>query len=51
MKRIVIADDLTGANNVGVLLTKQGLSAVVVTHESPTFPGACDVLCVDTDSR
>ncbi len=51
MKRIVIADDLTGANNVGVLLTKQGFSTVVVTHESPNFPGACDVLCVDTDSR
>lgn len=51
MKRIVIADDLTGANNVGVLLTKQGLSTVVVAHESPTYPGTCDVLCIDTDSR
>ena len=51
MRRIVIADDLTGANNVGVLLTKQGLSTLVVTYQAPSFPGACDVLCVDTDSR
>jgi uncharacterized protein YgbK (DUF1537 family) len=51
MKRFVLADDLTGANNVGVLLTKQGLSTVVVTHEAPIFSGAYDVLCVDTDSR
>ncbi|MEJ2345964.1 MAG: four-carbon acid sugar kinase family protein [Gammaproteobacteria bacterium] len=51
MKRFVLADDLTGANNVGVLLTKQGLSTVVVTYEVPAFSGAYDVLCVDTDSR
>lgn len=51
MKRFVLADDLTGANNVGVLLTKQGLSTVVVTHQAPVFSGAYDVLCIDTDSR
>lgn len=51
MRHIVIADDLTGANNVGVLLARNGPSTLVVTHETPAFPGSCDVLCVDTDSR
>lgn len=51
MKRIVIADDLTGANNVGVLLTHEGLSAIVVTYNMSTFDGTGDVLCIDTDSR
>lgn len=51
MKAALIADDLTGANNVGVMLVKEGLKAVTVSHERPTFPASCEVVTVDTDSR
>lgn len=51
MKRVVIADDLTGASNVGVLLSKQGFSPVVITHEARALPLGYDVVCIDTDGR
>jgi uncharacterized protein YgbK (DUF1537 family) len=47
----VIADDLTGASNVGVLLSKQGFAPVVITHEALTLPLGHDVVCIDTDGR
>ena len=51
MKAALIADDLTGANNAGVLLLKQGLATITVTYENPSFPKTCDAICIDTDSR
>lgn len=51
MKAALIADDLTGTNNAGVLVAKQGLAAITVTHDRPWFPDNCEVVCVDTDSR
>lgn len=52
MKIGVVADDLTGANATGVLLSKQGFrtAAVVFNGEIP-FDGDLDGVCVDTDSR
>lgn len=51
MKAALIADDLTGANNVGVMLAKEDLVTVTVGYERPSFPSRCDVVTVDTDSR
>jgi|MDTC01.2.fsa_nt_gb uncharacterized protein YgbK (DUF1537 family) len=51
MKAALIADDLTGANNAGVLLLKQDLATITVTYENPSFPETCDAICIDTDSR
>ena len=51
-KIVVIADDLTGANDTGVQFAKQGLKAIVLLR----VPGSLaeldeDVLVVDTQSR
>ncbi len=51
MKAALIADDLTGANNVGVMLAKEKLATVTVSYERPSFPSRCEVVTVDTDSR
>lgn len=51
MKAVLIADDLTGANNAGVLVAKQGFPTVTVRHTRLLFPDSCDAVCVDTDSR
>ena len=51
MKAALIADDLTGTNNAGVLVARQGLSAITVPYKRPLFPADCQVACVDTDSR
>lgn len=51
MKAALIADDLTGANNAGVIVAKQSLATMTVSHSRPSFPGECEVICVDTDSR
>ncbi len=51
MKAALIADDLTGTNNAGVLVAKRGLSAISVAYKQPLFPADCQVACVDTDSR
>lgn len=51
MKAALIADDLTGANNVGVMLAKEDLATVTVSYERPSFPSRCEVVTVDTDSR
>ena len=45
----VIADDLTGAAEIGAVGLRHGLSAEIVRHGKPG--GAADVVCVDTDSR
>lgn len=51
MKAALIADDLTGANNTAVLLAKRGVGVTVTTAAAPTFPGACQAVVIDTDSR
>lgn len=52
-KVIIVADDLTGANDTGVQFVKAGLTASVLFQ--PSFEGIDrykeDVLIVDTDSR
>ena len=45
----VIADDLTGAAELGAAGLRQGWSAEVVTEGRPS--GTSDLVCVDTDSR
>ncbi|MED2970787.1 four-carbon acid sugar kinase family protein [Fictibacillus sp. B-59209] len=52
MRIAVIADDLTGANATGVLLTKQGISTATILHGfSPQTAYNYDAICIDTDSR
>ncbi len=46
---LVIADDLTGAAEIGGLATAHGLSAIIHRGEFPQTPA--DVLIFDTDSR
>ena len=45
----VIADDLTGAAEVGAVGLRHGLRAEIVLWGDPS--GAADLVCVDTDSR
>jgi uncharacterized protein YgbK (DUF1537 family) len=45
----VIADDLTGAAELGAVGLRHGLCAEVVVNGKPG--GAADLVCVDTDSR
>ena len=45
----VIADDLTGAAELGAVGLRHGLSAEVVANGKPS--GEVDLVCVDTDSR
>ena len=48
----VVADDLTGAADTGVQLTRAGYRTAVAFHGSPLPPaGGLDVVAVDTDSR
>ncbi|MFE1245850.1 four-carbon acid sugar kinase family protein [Fictibacillus sp. NPDC058756] len=51
MKIAVIADDLTGANATGVLLTKQGFSTATILDDSNVKGYNYDAICLDTDSR
>lgn len=50
---IVIADDVTGANDIGIMYAKAGLSALVYSLGNGVgreyLP--CDTLIIDTDSR
>ena len=50
---IVIADDVTGANDIGIMYAKAGMDAFVYSYGdgSPQDYKPCDVLIVDTDSR
>ncbi len=45
----VIADDLTGAAELGVIGLRHGLRAEIVVTGEPS--GEADLVCVDTDSR
>ena len=45
----VIADDLTGAAEIGAVGLRHGLRAEVVLEGAPG--GDADLICVDTDSR
>jgi uncharacterized protein YgbK (DUF1537 family) len=45
----VIADDLTGAAELGAAGLRHGWSAEIVRHGKPS--GRADLVCVDTDSR
>ena len=45
----VIADDLTGAAEIGAVGLRHGLRAEIVRHGKPS--GMAEVVCVDTDSR
>jgi uncharacterized protein YgbK (DUF1537 family) len=45
----VIADDLTGAAEIGGIGLRHGLRAEVILHGE--FTGNADLVCVDTDSR
>ena len=45
----VIADDLTGAAEIGAVGLRHGLRAEIVRRGKPS--GRADVVCVDTDSR
>ena len=54
-KRIgVVADDITGANDIGVMLAKNGLSVSVISlqdHPVPEDFQGCDALVINTGSR
>ena len=45
----VIADDLTGAAELGAVGLRHGLSAEIVRSGKPS--GTADLVCIDTDSR
>ncbi len=51
---LIIADDLTGANDTGVQFAQQGISTLVsIHHEIPltNFTEYCEVLVMNTESR
>lgn len=50
---VVVADDVTGANDIGIMYAKAGLKTLVYSQKSmkeETYED-CDVLVIDTDSR
>jgi len=48
----VIADDTTGANDIGIMFRKNGYAVKILTFEEDMVPeNNCDVLIIDTDSR
>ncbi len=53
LKVLVIADDLTGANDTGALLVKYGFTAVAspTAHVCPSLCRGPEVLAVNADSR
>ena len=54
LRLLIIADDLTGANDTGVQFARQGISTLVaIHHEIPltNFVENCEVLVMNTDSR
>lgn len=52
MKTFVVADDITGANDIAVMYAKSGLKTVTYTCGSPTVFQAGEMVSVlDTDSR
>ena len=52
MKTLVVADDITGANDIAVMYAKSGLKTVTYTCGTETLFQAGEAVCVaDTDSR
>lgn len=52
MKTLVVADDITGANDIAVMYAKSGLRTVTYTCGSPAvFQAGESVSVLDTDSR
>ena len=47
----VVADDTTGANDIGVMFAKHGWTTLVVAHDVPEPLPPTDVIILDTDSR
>jgi len=47
----VIADDTTGANDIGVMFAKHGFATAVVAHDAPDPLPEAHALILDTDSR
>jgi uncharacterized protein YgbK (DUF1537 family) len=53
-KLLIVADDLTGSNDVGVQFAKQGIASLVTTDLAADFAelfAAADVVVADTESR
>jgi uncharacterized protein YgbK (DUF1537 family) len=53
-RTIILADDLTGANDTAIQFVKQGLSALVITHmrsSEPVVFNGYDVIAINSDSR
>ena len=53
-KTIILADDLTGANDTAIQFVKHGLKALVITHvefPEPAIISGYDVLSLNSDSR
>jgi uncharacterized protein YgbK (DUF1537 family) len=51
---IILADDLTGANDTAIQFVNRGLSAVVIPHTerfTPALYNAYDVIAISTNSR
>ena len=51
IKTGIIADDITGAQDIGVMLAKQGLTTRITQKTDGHFPADTEVLIQDTDSR
>lgn len=53
MKVLIVADDMTGANDTGALFGKNGFSAITAIRPENTaaLRGKTDVVCLSTDSR
>ena len=47
----VVADDITGANDIGIMFGKRGYRAVVLSMDALDADYEADILVVDTDSR
>lgn len=48
---IVIADDVTGANDIGIMYAKAGLDTLVYSYKEDLSCKDCEVLVIDTNSR
>jgi D-threonate/D-erythronate kinase len=51
---LIIADDLTGANDTGVQFAKQGIDVLVIIHHDQDWQALandCQVLVINTESR
>lgn len=52
MKRIgIVADDITGAQDIGIMYAKQGIKTYVSQKVDCHFPDDAKVLIIDSDSR